>query len=434
MNLKDIITKICTSFVHLNMINILKIITQKKIGFKIDDYNSSKKLSEIVYIETGFEISYNTFRRFFGIVKPVKPSNYTLNTLSVFNGFKNYTDFVMNFHLKNKWKEEFHMVSLLDNRKSELLEYIKTNLHSNREFILKLTQIVRELMLRKDYNFLLEVFSLDQMKFSYFNFDDVAYFGNCSGPLLKTFDLKSTQAQKLLLNNNFLDNVISIFVDYNSLNNYYGEFLYFINANCERENVSQFCKGVLNLKMYLNNESENEMFKLRINSNFHPILKSRIIAQEMFYKSNDLIETLNNYDKKSQNKFKINIDYYFEIITTAIVTKNFKVMAWILDKFEFKTKYDNFYKFEHYEHFGLLAMLLLKYRQDHKNLAIWIRSISFDNFSRPYETFMLQYVYILKYHYVKKNKKFYKTKYMETAKNLYPKFFNEDYLINYFKS
>ena len=63
----------------------------KKLGFKVDDYNTSKKLSEIIYIETGFEISYNTLRRFFGIVKSVKPSNYTLNTLSVFNGFKSYT-------------------------------------------------------------------------------------------------------------------------------------------------------------------------------------------------------------------------------------------------------------------------------------------------------------------------------------------------------
>ena len=415
------------------MINVLKTITQKKLGFKVDDYNTSKKLSEIIYIETGFEISYNTIRRFFGIVKSVKPSNYTLNTMSVFNGFKSYTDFVMNFHLKNRWKEEFQMISLLDDRKKKLLEYIQTNLHSNREFVLKLTQIIRELMLIKDYNFLLRIFSLDQMNFNYFNFDDVAYIGNCTGPLLKTFDLKSAEAHRLILNNNFLDIVITIFVDYKNLNNYYGEYLKFINANCERENISQFCKGVLNLNMYLNNERKNQMFKLKLNSNFHPILKSRVIAQELFYESNNLIEILNNYDKKSQDKVRINTDYYFEIITTAIVTKKFEVMAWILKKFEFKTKYNNFYKFEHYEHFGLLAMILFKYREDDKNLAIWFKSISFDNFTRSYETFMLQYVYILKYHYSKKNKAFYKTKYLESAKDLYPKFFNEDYLINYFK-
>ena len=414
------------------MINILKTITQKKLGFRIDDYNTSKKLSEIIYIETGFEISYNTLRRFFGIVKSVKPSNYTLNTLSVFNGFKSYTDFVMNFHLKNRWKEDFQIVSLMDDRKKKILKYIQTNLHSKREFVLKLTQIIRELMLIKDYDLLLQIFSLDQMNFNYFNFDDVAYIGNCTGPLLKTFDLKSDDVQTLILNDNFLDLIITIYVDYEHLNSYYGDCIKIIKKHCDREDISQFCKGVLNLNMYLNNEKENQMFKLKLNSNFHPILKSRVIAQELFHVPEDLTSILNNYDQKFQEGNKINIDYYYEIITTAIVTRNFEVMVWILNKFEPNTKYDNFYKFEHYEHFGLMAMILYKYHKDYNNLNFWLKSISFDNFSRPYETFMLQYVYILKYHNSKANKEFYKTKYIESAKYLYPKFFTEDYLINYF--
>ena len=165
-----IVTNICTSIVHLNMKYILETITQKKLGFKVDSYNTSKKLSEIIYTETGNEISYNTLRRFFGIVKSVKPSDYTLDTLAVFNGFKSYNDFVMNFHLKNRWKDEFHLVSLMEHPEN-LLTYIKNNLHTNRDFVLKLTQIVRELILTKDYNILLRIFSLDQMNFSYFIFD-----------------------------------------------------------------------------------------------------------------------------------------------------------------------------------------------------------------------------------------------------------------------
>ena len=102
------------------MVNILKTITQKKLGLKIEDYNSAVRLSEIIYTETGIEISYNTLRRFFGVVKPVKPSNYTLDTLSVFNGFKSYNDYVMNFHLKNRWKEEFHVISLMERPESLL--------------------------------------------------------------------------------------------------------------------------------------------------------------------------------------------------------------------------------------------------------------------------------------------------------------------------
>ena len=78
------------------MIKVLKIITQKKVGFNIENYNCSKRLSEIVYLDTGIEVSYNTLRRFFGVVKSVKPSNHTLNALAIFNGFLDYNDFIMN--------------------------------------------------------------------------------------------------------------------------------------------------------------------------------------------------------------------------------------------------------------------------------------------------------------------------------------------------
>ena len=57
--------------------------------------------------------------------------------------------------------------------------------------------------------------------------------------------------------------------------------------------------------MYLNNENKNQMFKLKLSSNFHPILKSRVIAQELFFESNNLIEILNNYDKQSQEKAEL---------------------------------------------------------------------------------------------------------------------------------
>jgi hypothetical protein len=116
------------------------------------------------------------------------------------------------------------------------------------------------------------------------------------------------------------------------------------------------------------------------------------------------------------------------------VTRNFEVMDWISERLEPKTKYDNFYEFEHYEHFGLMIIILHMYRKDQKNLNKWLNLISLDNFSRPYEKFMLQYVYILKYHNSKNNKSLYKTKYIQGAKDLYPSFFSEDYMENYFQS
>lgn len=418
------------------MIPILKTSTQKKAGFKIDNYNSSRRLSEIICIETGISLSYNTLRRFFGIVKTVKPSNHTLDTLALFNGFLNYTDFTRNFDLKNRWEQEFKLASLMQDSEKELLLFIEENLHSKRDFTLKLTQIVRELMLVKNYDLLVQIFSLKKMTFDHFNFDDIAYFGNCAGKLLKTFDSESEELQKLLLNDNFLDLILTIYVDYKHLNSYYGNWLKIIEKHTKRKDVKQFCRGVLNLKMYLNKESPNHFFKLVPDSSFHPILKGRIISQELFYETKDLSKIMNNYQHQipSSSDSETDIDYYFEIMTTAIITRNFEVMTWISEKFKVKTNYSNYYKFEHYEQYGLMVMLLFMFRQDLESLQLWQKSVSFDNFPRNYETLMLQYVYILKYHTSKTNKISYKNQYLEGAKNFYPSFFNEAYLNDYFKS
>ena len=71
----------------------LRDITQEKIGFSITSLKDSKRLSEIIAKENDIDISYNTIRRFFGVVKNVQASNFTLDTLSKFNGFDNYSDF-----------------------------------------------------------------------------------------------------------------------------------------------------------------------------------------------------------------------------------------------------------------------------------------------------------------------------------------------------
>ena len=418
------------------MITFLKTSTQKKAGFKIDNYNSSRRLSEIICIETGISLSYNTLRRFFGIVKTVKPSNHTLDTLALFNGFLNYTDFTRNFDLKNRWEQEFKLASLMQDSEKELLLFIEENLHSKRDFTLKLTQIVRELMLVKNYDLLVQIFSLKKMTFDHFNFDDIAYFGNCAGTLLKTFDSESEELQKLLLNDNFLDLILTIYVDYKHLNSYYGNWLKIIEKHTKRKDVKQFCRGVLNLKMYLNRESPNHFFKLVPDASFHPILKGRIISQELFYETKDLSKIMKNYQHQipTNKDSETDIDYYFEIITTAIITRNFEVMTWISEKFKIKTNYSNYYKFEHYELYGLMVMLLFMFRQDFKSLQLWQKSVSFDNFPRNYESLMLQYVYILKYHNSKTNKISNKNQYLESSKNFYPSFFNEAYLNDYFKS
>ena len=77
----------------------LRDITEVKIGFKIKSLKDSKRLSQIIAKENDIAISYNTIRRFFGVVKNVQASNFTLDTLSKFNGFDNYSWYTNNCYV-----------------------------------------------------------------------------------------------------------------------------------------------------------------------------------------------------------------------------------------------------------------------------------------------------------------------------------------------
>ena len=200
----------------------LKEITEKKIGFKIKSLNDSKRLSEIIANEIDLEISYNTIRRFFGVVKSVRASNFTLDTLSKFNGFDNYTDFIVNYRLRNKWRQEFEISEIIhkgeDNR---LLEYIDSSIGQKKSFNLKFIQIIRELLLIGNFNLIRRIFELKKMNANNFDYDGKVLIGVSIGYLIRVVNTKDKAFKQLVLNENFIDLIITIFVDYGSVGTYY---------------------------------------------------------------------------------------------------------------------------------------------------------------------------------------------------------------------
>ena len=242
----------------------LRDITVEKIGFKIKSLKDSKRLSQIIAKENDIDISYNTIRRFFGIVKNVQASNFTLDTLSKFNGFDNYSDFMVNFKLKNKWSEEFEISKIIHKSKDDqLLKYIEDNLSHTRSFNLKLIQIIRELLLIGNLNLIRRIFELKKMNANNFNYDDKVLMGMSIGYLVSVVNVKNKMFNKLILNENFQDLVITIFVDYGSLRTYYSDIIKIIHKKGSRKDVRVFCEGILNLNMYLNKEKNESFYILK---------------------------------------------------------------------------------------------------------------------------------------------------------------------------
>lgn len=417
------------------MIDILKTIIQKKVGFKIKNYNDSVRLSDIIFMETGIELNYNTIRRFFGVVEPVKPSNFTLDALSRLNGYENYNDFLLNYSFKNQWREDFKFFELLQKNEDEIiLNYVTNHLHHRKSFLLKVVHLIRELILSKNFELVTKIFSLSQMNPEKFIYDDIIYLGTCIGQLSEHFDLDQNNQKQLVLNENFQKLVILIYVDYKNLQGYYCKLISFIYENSNHSEIRAFCEGILNLDLYLSNKKKNTFFKPKIENQFHPILKSRIVAQTLFQPKLNHIKILENYSQKYLLNKKNNIDYFFEIIFNSIVTKNFQVMKWILDYLKEYSISKPFYKFEHYENFVLMKLLYFLKVNDRNSCEIWLESVSFENFNFSYEVILKQYVNIFKYHYYSIDKKIHLETYNRVSKNIYSDFFTKSYLLRYFES
>jgi hypothetical protein len=409
----------------------LKEITEKKIGFKIKSLNDSKRLSEIIANEIDLEISYNTIRRFFGVVKNVKASNYTLDIVSKFNGFDNYTDFIVNYRLSNKWKQEFEITKIIHkNEDDKLLEYIENKLNQTRSFNLKLIQIIRELLLVGNFNLVRAIFEIDKMNAKNFNYDDTVLIGMSIGHVIHLIDIKNKEFNELILNENFQDLVITIFVDYGNLKTYYSKIIEIIHANSSRKNILEFSKGILNLNIYFNKKLNNSFYSLKIEEDFHPILKSRIFAQYLLTDDNDIIHKLANYHKTYQMKGYLEIEYLFEIIFTSIITRKFEVMKWIIEKVKEEEDYKFFYKYEHYNNY--LFMKLIYYTKTN-NLT---KAVSFEQnftlqvFSKSYEKMALLYYYVYKFHTDNNLENL--NAYTKLAKKVNSSFFTKRYLLEYF--
>ncbi|MBI9063016.1 MAG: hypothetical protein JEZ14_13630 [Marinilabiliaceae bacterium] len=79
-------------------VDTIKEEVEKKYGKKIAYAKDCMILSEEIITTTNRQISITTLKRFFGIINsPFNPSKYTLDTLSLFVGFKSWREFINSF-------------------------------------------------------------------------------------------------------------------------------------------------------------------------------------------------------------------------------------------------------------------------------------------------------------------------------------------------
>ncbi|MDB4196119.1 hypothetical protein N9651_04030 [Flavobacteriales bacterium] len=415
------------------MITELKSEIEKKIGKKVISRGDCELVSLAIQEMIDETISYNTIRRLFGLSPFVKPNKNTLNILSRFIGYKNYYDFTDNYEFKERTKLlKSTYVYLFEENEKKILELVISAKKRHEDFPGFITILIRELIYEEKYSLINEIFNLKEMKFSNFNYTDIIFIGNSIGLLLR----KKQEYIKLLQTNiNFLNCVYLTFVDYSSLNSYYGNWTLNINESKSTKGIEIFSTALLKFRSFLNNTDIKEMDeKLIFSRELNPILYSRLVSTLFISnKDIDIPKVLTKY-YSFHVKNKFSIDYFFELFTTSILLKNKEIMSYIMEKMELNIKF--YYQKNHLNSYYLMSAFYHKLSNNEKEAQKVFKEFNLNEFISSYRDYikLLYLIYVFDDTNEMKKKHVIKNEYLKISRKLNYPFFSEDYLINYFTS
>ena len=166
---------------------------------------------------------------------------------------------------------------------------------------------------------------------SNFNYSEKLHFGNAIGQLLI---YNSDVGKKLLSQLNFINFVYCIHVDYTHLNGYYGDWNKQVHEEYKDGEIGSFSESILQLKNFLNVRSVTYDNLQKVNTkNFHPILIGRIYSIKFLssgYQRKDIKQIFKSH-LNIKNQEKVLIDFFYEPIMLALITKNFNLMGDIIN-------------------------------------------------------------------------------------------------------
>jgi hypothetical protein len=199
--------------------------------------------------------------------------------------------------------------------------------------------------------------------------------------------------------------------------------------------IKCFAQAILQLKNYLNGQKISYTYFQSIDtSNFHPILQGRIYTIQLlssgFY-LDDLTQLIEKNSENNENAFLL--DFFYEPITIAILSKNFELMNAIINFLSNKKNELKYYHEHHHNLYKLMEMFFLIHTSKLENKKINFKKNLIDlDFKYSYREFISFFSLIIKYQ--RENKKIIiSNEFDEISKKINYPLLSIDYLFNYFK-
>ncbi len=416
------------------MIDYLKKLTIKNAGFEIKDRGDCQLLSELILERTDELLSYNTLRRLFGLIGFVKPNKNTLDVLARFNGYKDYLHFIKINPYEAYWCDKEKLYQLLTDDPNKIIDFVNQIDYKSEQALDFMISLCRELIYLNKFQVFEEVFNTRFFNDRIFSYSETLHFGNSIGILFKNNRLPT---KKVILNQNFLKFVFTIYVDYSNLNGYYGDWCSYVSNNTNDTQLKYFSLALLELKKYLNGKPVSKSnFVFVDTKDFHPILAGRLFSIKLLsndFHENDGVAKFLEMIKKSDND-KI-LDYLYEPMIVALLSKNFIFMETIIHfVLNQKLKVTYYYHEHHMKLFSLLQVFYSKYLLINSEAKINIENVVvIDDFKYSYKELLELLVVVFNFNNKDESNKSDYLKYIEISKKLNYSIFSDSYLVNYFR-
>lgn len=384
------------------MVEELKSQIEKSFGKKILTRGDCELLSDDLYRKTGAVISYNTFRRMFGLAEYRQPRLTTLNHLSNYIGFQSYQDFTQRFAEVDAWPTwETLYVTLSTGSMHDIVEMLRYRQLNNLQFAISFTVVTRELILRNDCVSLVLLFRCPYFQFSRMPYDEVAQIGVLTGLLFRTYSNDEIEKQ-LLKEPNFRDLILKIYVDYARLNGKYGKWIDWLLKfkGLDEESVT-FIRCLSIWKRYLQSQPflKKEIALLPdLKNEQHPILFGRLFGLKLL--SAESANSRNSIIRRMKTRLKKNPDSKTELLhepaIQALVTRNKFLVRFVHEELLNSTDISRWYHLSQISILNVFQVSVLISKKEYAKAQSVLENIAIGHIRYGYREFIDLYISFFK--------------------------------------
>lgn len=333
---------------------------QKKFGSSIKKQSDLKLLLISIENTTKKNLGFNTIRRFFGFLNYTNPNINTLNILSQYLGYSNYSSYQKKKTNDDEWFvwNQIIKIELSEIINEEDIIWLQNQIKTN-EYHLKIASIFKTLIYRKKYDSLTAF--LDPRIFDFEEPERLKIASNIC-LLFRSLDTKTIHDVINIVSKNktFRENIIHWFIDYTYFNSYYGEMIKAAKKHALQDSHELlFYDLILNLNDYLSCKRNLEPINLdRIKPDFFIVLKGRCYGYNLLYfkEQNDNLgyeTTWNKILKEIKNTNQIHL-FTIEIFPTLLLIKDIEKTNYLIHNY-----YEELLTLENWSGYHFQAIVLL---------------------------------------------------------------------------